>query len=140
MRTIENEYPYTFEEMASNDQVVEEKLSKKEFKANNSEFYDFKSATEEVYKEFLSLSNRTIKNETVHRDLANILEKFKNEVEIHKVDGQYELAREGLVDEIGLMQSHLQSEKIDFEELALQIESITLNYQDVVSVLDRLDK
>lgn len=140
LRTIENEYPYTFEEMTSNNQVVEEKLSKKEFKANNSEFYDFKSATEEAYKEFLYSSERTIKNESVHSDLATILEKFKNEVEVHKVDGQYEFAREGLVDEIALMQSHLQSKKIDFEELALQIESIKLNYQDVVSVLDRLDK
>ncbi|CEG31464.1 hypothetical protein [Peribacillus simplex] len=136
----ENEYenvsaPIRVEQYAE----PKEELTKEEYKANNKDFYGFKESTEDIHTAFVSSTNNTVKNHSVDDDLSRIIEEFKAEVEKHEVGGQYESARIGLVEELGLMQDHIQSGTVDYEELSLQIESIELNYQDVLIVYNRIE-
>ncbi|PEJ32291.1 hypothetical protein CN689_14270 [Peribacillus butanolivorans] len=135
---------YEYESVSTPTQNIEysepkEELTKEQYKTNSNVFYEFKKATEDIHKLFVSSADKTITDQSVDSDLTNILEEFKTEVENHEVDGQYTYAREGLIEEIGLMQGHIQSESLDYDELNLQIESIKMNYQDVISVIDRIE-
>ena len=116
----------------------EEEYTKEEYNENKV-FYEFKEATGDEYMLFDLSADQTIRNQSVDKDLPLAIEEFRLEVENHEVTGQYTYAREGLIEELGLIQSHIESPYVDYDELNAQIKSIKSNYRDVISVIDKIE-
>lgn len=127
------DYPKnSFDQIDNETTISESQISEEQANSSNRVFYEFENTTKESYRKFISIEDQLVAGENVEIN-NEILQNFRNEVERQKVDGQFEIAREGLVFEIEGIQANITSEHPDFNVLDEQINEVKLNYRDILS-------